>query len=146
MLLQKLKASTQYTGKKCSVCKSTVKVGETAYCVAGATGYYRSNTARVWHRDCLAYFVNESQGLLTTCSEIASMADHAESIGQGDRAEGIRQALDKMLTVINEKRALTVKETQAERIEREFKELQAQLVAQHAPKATKATKATKKRP
>lgn len=136
MEARQIKQSTQYTGKKCSVCKQTVKVGEMAFTIPSGGGYYRSTPARAWHRDCLAFFVAESTGLVQLARDLSQKIDAYNAAGNPQAAEGMQRALTELLGVIAEKKVLTKKETTAERVEREFKELQAQLQAQHGAKKT----------
>jgi hypothetical protein len=132
MQLQVIKKNTMASGKRCGICSQSVKVGEKGFVANVAASYHR--TVKVWHYDCLSAMVNDSQGLVDLCHDLAVEAENYDASGNPQAGEGMRRALNAFLTVISEKKALTARETQAQRVEREFNELQAALQAQHAPK------------
>lgn len=122
-----VKARSGWTGKKCPICKNTVKINEEGYGHAsGGYTYYKV----IFHRQCLLAFANDEQAVPDL---LEALRIRAEDSKDKKHSQGMLEAIAFLAEQLPQHIASgeKVKETKEQKVQREFEELRQRLVEQH---------------
>lgn len=122
------KARSGWTGKKCPVCKKTVRLKEEAYGHSTSNSY--SYNKVIFHRQCFLAYANDEQAIPDLLEGLRLRAEESKD---KKYAQGMMDAVAFLAEKLPQHMASgeKVKETKEQKVQREFEELRQRLLQQH---------------